>query len=258
MSTKVKEKPTYSILAEIYDTVMEEVDYETWADYIDEIILIHHPEARDILELACGTGTVALTLEELECYNITATDASESMINIAKEKADDAGSEVRFLTMNMLDFTLTDSFDVIYMVFDSINYLTDEEQILKLHENVRNHLKPDGIFIYDFTTPRNSRNAIRLLNDERGKVGKRYRYHRESLFNAKKKIHTNRFEIEKLDAESGSVTEIFKEEHLQKIYTEAEIRSMIDKSDFEILEAYDGFKLEPAHRKSLRITMVLK
>lgn len=258
MTSKAKEKPAYSVLAQIYDTVMEEVDYETWADYLDEIILMHHPEARDILELACGTGTIALSLEELDCYNITATDGSDEMIRMAQRKARESRSEIRFLTMNMLDFTISGSFDVVYMVFDSLNYLREEYELLRLHENVKEHLKPGGIFIYDFTTPRNSRNAIRLLNDEHGSVGGRYRYHRESLFNAKQKIHTNRFEIEELDEATGSVIDVYHEEHQQKIYTFDEIRTMIGKTDFTILEAYDGFKLKPAHRKSLRITMVLK
>ena len=67
MSITFKKKPNYTVLADIYDRVMSDVDYETWADYIDEIILEHRPEAENLLELACGTGTIALSLEELDC-----------------------------------------------------------------------------------------------------------------------------------------------------------------------------------------------
>ncbi|MDZ7719557.1 MAG: class I SAM-dependent methyltransferase [Balneolaceae bacterium] len=258
MDLTLQEKPTYSVLADIYDTVMSDVDYETWADYIDEIILMHQPTARSILELACGTGTIALSLEELDCYKITATDGSEDMIRIAKRKAATVNSEIDFHTMNFLDLSFDESFDVIYMVFDSLNYLHTKDDIIQLHDEVKNILNPGGIFVYDFTTPRNSRKAIRFLDNESKDINGEYRYHRKSSFNAKERIHTNRFYIEKIDGSSGDIIEKFKEQHQQKIYTLNELKSVIKETDFEIIQAYDGFELKPAHPKSLRITMVLK
>lgn len=258
MSLTLQEKPTYSVLADIYDIVMSDVDYETWADYLDEIILMHQPTARSILELACGTGTIALSLEELDCYKITATDGSPDMIRIARKKAAKANSEIDFKTMNFLNLSFEESFDVIYMVFDSLNYLHTKDEIIRLHEEVKNLLTPGGIFVYDFTTPRNSRKAIRFLDNESKNINAEYRYYRESSFNAKERIHTNRFHIEKLDETTGDIIQKFEEQHQQKIYTLEEIKSIIKETDFEIIQAYDGFELKPAHNKSLRITMVLK
>lgn len=258
MNLTFQEKPTYSVLADIYDIVMSDVDYETWADYIDEIILIHQPTARGLLELACGTGTIALSLEELDCYEITATDGSPDMIRIAKKKADHTDSQIDFHTMNFLDLSFDKKFDVVYMVFDSINYLHTKEEILQLHQQVKQLLKPGGIFIYDFTTPRNSRNAIRFLNNESKNINGQIRYRRGSSFNAKERIHTNLFHIEKLDENSGEVIEKFEEQHQQKIYTFEEIKKIVSQTDFKIVQTYDGFELKPAHRNSLRITMVLQ
>ena len=47
----------YTSLAPLYDKLMEDVDYEAWAGFIDEIIQIHHSNPVEILELACGTGS---------------------------------------------------------------------------------------------------------------------------------------------------------------------------------------------------------
>lgn len=258
MIQNISDEQNYSILAEIYDEVMSDVDYETWTDYIDEIILAHNPEAMDVLELACGTGTMALSLEELDCYHITATDASPHMIRIAREKADRIHSDVEFKTMNFLNLKFDKLFDVVYMVFDSLNYLHSEEDLLDLHNNVRQILKPGGIFVYDFTTPRNSRKAIHFLNNEQRVINRHYRYRRNSMYDEKEKIHTNRFYIEKTNPHTRKVIESYREEHRQKIYTQREIETMIKKTDFRILQAYDGFELKPAHSRSLRITMVLK
>ena len=251
-------KPPYSAIADIYDEVMHDVDYETWTDYIDEIILQHHPYATDILELACGTGTMALSLEELDCYHITATDGSADMIRIAREKAHQVNSEIDFLTMNFLDINVHKTFDIVFMVFDSVNYLHKDDEIIKLHNEVKKVLKPGGIFVYDFTTPRNSRKAIRFLNNDSKAVEGRFRYHRESSFDGKTRIHTNRFIIQYLNPSDSSVRSTTEEIHRQKIYTKEEIESIIQQTDFTILQAYDGFELKPAHQKSLRITMVLQ
>ncbi len=248
----------YSVLAELYDEVMHDVDYETWADYIDEIILQHKPEATDVLELACGTGTIALSLEELDSYHITATDGSADMIRIAKRKAVLVNSEIDFRVMNFLDMKLEKKYDVVFMVFDSVNYLHKKEEVIRLHQEVRKVIKPGGIFVFDFTTPRNSRKAIRYLNNDTKTVDGKYRYHRESSFDGKNNVHTNRFIIEIFSGEDSDLTSVHEEVHQQKIYTKDEMEEIIRQTDFTILQAYDGFELKPAHDKSLRITMVIQ
>lgn len=258
MIRDIKKQQNYSILAEIYDEVMEDVNYETWTDYIDEIILTHNPKSEHVLELACGTGTMALSLEELDCYSITATDGSPHMIRKAREKADRIGSDVQFLAMDFLNLQLDQTFDVVYMVFDSINYLHTREEIFQLFEQVRSVLNPDGIFIFDFTTPRNSRTAIRFLDNEYKTIGETYTYRRNSLYDPDEQVHINRFFIEKKNHPQNDNTETYQEEHTQKIYTYREMKSIIKQTKFSILDAYDGFELKPAHDRSLRITMVLQ
>lgn len=258
MNTQTKLNPPYSSLASIYDEVMSDVDYETWADYVDEIIITHKPDARRLLELACGTGTIALSLEELDCYEITATDGSTDMIRVAKEKGAIVNSEVQFEVMDFNDIQLNETYDVVYLIFDSINYLLKEEQIIKLHKDVKQILSPNGIFIYDFTTPRNSRKAVEYLDNDQHTIKKKYRYQRESIYDAKNQIHTNIFQIELLEQEIESENRIVREIHRQKIYPQEFMRSLIEKTEFTILEAYDGFQLLPAHKNSLRITMVLQ
>jgi len=248
---------SYSVLAEIYDAVMKDVDYEVWTDYIDEIIMMHHHEARDVLELACGTGTMALSMEELGYYNITATDLSPEMIEKAKKKARKAESDVHFQTLDFLNIDLDKTFDAVFMVFDSLNYLHSKDELLTLHEQVYNVLRPNGIFVYDFTTPRNSKKAIRYLNDEQDTVNDRYTYHRSSQYDENSRIHTNTFDIKKI-GRNASASSSFREEHQQKIYTMDEIMPVVEESPFRLLKAYDGFELQPAHKRSLRITMVLR
>ncbi|CAN5252317.1 class I SAM-dependent methyltransferase [soil metagenome] len=248
----------YSVLSEIYDAVMHDVDYETWADYIDEIIMRHHHEAEDLLELACGTGTMALSMEEMGYYTITATDISADMIQKAIKKGNEANSNVEFQTLDFLNIKLDKKFDAVYMVFDSLNYLHNKDDILTLHNQVYNVLKPGGIFVYDFTTPRNSRKAIHYLNEEKDTVNDMFSYYRTSQYDDELKIHTNIFDIQRLNNSNPDVIENYREEHRQRIYTMNEIYPIVQESPFNLVKAYDGFELKPAHKRSLRITMVLR
>jgi len=254
----IEPKRQYSILAEIYDAVMHDVDYEAWADYIDEVIMRHHHQARDILELACGTGTMAISMDELGYYNITATDLSPDMIRKAIEKGEELESDVSFHTLDFLDINLNQKFDAVYMVFDSLNYIHNIDDIKKLHEQVHKVLNPGGIFVYDFTTPRNSRKAIRYLDNEKETVNKQFSYQRSSRYDDDKRIHTNTFDILLKDLSDSQGDKNYREEHQQRIYTMNEIKPIVESSPFTLIAAYDGFELKPAHKRSLRITMVLR
>lgn len=251
------ETQIYSVLAEVYDVLMDEVNYELWADFIDEIIIEHHPEPTEVLELACGTGTMALSLEEFDCYNITATDASPQMINKAREKASKTDSKIDFRTMDFLSIDLDKRYDVIYMVFDSINYLLSDDDIHKFFGEIKKVLNSNGIFIFDFTTPRNSVKSIKYLNNESGTAKTGYKYYRTTRFDRRENMHYNDFMIYKLDS-NQKIMQNYREIHKQRIHTLHEMESFIEKSELDLVTAYDGFQLKPAHKNSLRVTMVLQ
>ena len=247
----------YSALANIYDEVMKDVSYAAWTEYIDRIIHEHHPDPADLLELACGTGTMAVEMSHLDDYNIVATDRSPQMIGMAQKKAKKYGSGVEFEVMDFLDFQLGRTFDVIYMVFDSINYVHSESEIQTLQRNAFDHLNPGGLFIFDFTTPRNSHKAIQYLDKMSGESGP-WRYRRSSRYEPDECIHINEFTIIKTGSEPDETDQRYVEKHRQKIYTLDEMLTMVAPSPFSLIAAYDGFTLNPAGQKSLRITMVLQ
>lgn len=246
------------MLARIYDSVMDDVDYELWADFLDEVMQTHHPNPVSILDLACGTGSIALSLDELLCYDILATDISKQMIGIAAEKAKKERASVEFQVMNFLDIDLDRKFDVVLSTFDSINYLHSTDDILRLFEEVKKVLDRESLFIFDFTTPKNSIKAIEYLNNEEGYTPDNYRFFRKSRYDPKNRIHYNAFDIEKLGEDDETVLETYHEVHEQKIYTLNEMLDIIAETDYTLVAKYDGFDLVEADESSLRITMVLK
>lgn len=254
---KPENKDIYTSLAPLYDTLMADVDYESWGDFIDEIMQTHHYEPFHILELACGTGSLALSLSELECYSITATDLSPSMIEVAKQKAEEFALDVHFFPMNYLEFKLNQKFDCIYTVFDSVNYLKNSEDIITLLNNTYDSLNNGGLFIFDFSTPKNSLESVDFLNNEEGDTG-RFRYLRNSRYDAIEKIHYNEFDIEELDESNGKVINSFNEIHTQRAYSLNEMLSIVNQTPYHLVAKYAGFDLIDADENSARVTIVLK
>lgn len=134
----------YDIFSKFYDQVMGEREKSTHdiLMYIQE----YAPHSKKILELACGTGSVLKFLAEK--YEVSGLDLSEGMLQVSKEKVPRA----KLYSQNMVDFKIDDKFDVILCVFDSINHIIDVEDWKKIFINVKNHLSPEGIFIFDMNT----------------------------------------------------------------------------------------------------------
>ncbi len=246
----------YNKLAPVYDHIMKDVDYEDWTDYIDCIIRHHHPYGNRVLELACGTGTMALAMEERDEYEITATDASAEMIRIARLKGRRKKSSISWMVQDMCRLSVGRTFDIIYMVFDSLNYLHQKEQILSVFEGAACHLDTGGIFIFDFTTPSFSPKIAPLLDGEHNKH-RNYIYSRSSRYDRENGIHVNHFVVEKKDLKSGRTIDRFEEIHNQRIWRFREIKSMVMQSGLRMLAAYEDFDFSDATDNSDRITMVL-
>jgi len=251
-------QPEYSKLAEIYDTVMEDVDYVIWADFIDEIIQRHHPDPETVLEMACGTGSLALALNRYRCYDISGTDKSPRMIQKAREKARKRGASIPFCVMDFLDINIDRKFDIIVSIFDSINYLQSKKDIKRMLKQIKNIMNRHSLFIFDFTTPKNSRQAIHYLDNDEGITDNNYRFFRKSSYDADQQIHYNNFEIEKLADDQQKVLQRFTEIHQQRIYSLTEMQEIVGETDFEIVKAYSEFDMNKATPQSLRITMVLR
>jgi ubiquinone/menaquinone biosynthesis C-methylase UbiE len=251
-----KDTGLYKALAPIYDFLMADIDYDEWSDFIDELIQTHHPDAVSLLELACGTGNHALSLDELETYDITATDISNEMLEEARTKAQFRESAIIWKQADMLHLDLEQKFDVVISLHDSINYMLTPQDVSRVFENVKRHLNDGGIFIYDFTTSANSVDNAEDMNNE-GTSPDGYRFVRKSYYLPIEKLHYNEFEIEKLSPDKKSVVQKLREVHRQRVYSLAEMKSLAQNAGFEWIAAYGSFDLDKATEKSHRITVVL-
>lgn len=239
----------YSLLAEGYDAVMEHVDYVAWSEYLFALIQEHHPSAQRILELGCGTGSLAIELQQLGSFDYTASDLSQEMVEVAIRKAYAENRSVSFLVDDFRTASVESVPDVILLVYDGINYLTDVSDVQKTFGSVFDALKPGGLFVFDLSTPTNSLNHKDGFDDAGNTEA--FRYLRSSKYDPASQIHTTLFRLE-VDGKT------FTETHRQRAYSLGEMKGLIESTSFEIEAAYDGFSFDGAHGGTERIHWVLR
>lgn len=151
MTSSSKPKASYiGRHAELYDVFYADKPYE------DEVAFVHQclkeygvaPTGR-LLELACGTGKHALALERLG-HDVVATDYSPDMLEVAKRRAASSGSSVEFLKQDMQGLDLGTQFDAVICLFDSIGYVATNEALRQVLAGVYQHLRPGGLFLFEF------------------------------------------------------------------------------------------------------------
>lgn len=104
-----------------------------------------------ILELCCGSGRLTIPLAKE--YNICGVDNSHSMLEQAKLKASKEGVEIDFIEADIRTLDLPNKYDLIFIPFNSIHHLYQNQDLFDTLSVVRKHLKDDGLFLFDCYNP---------------------------------------------------------------------------------------------------------
>lgn len=239
----------YTALAAGYDVVMAHVEYDVWAEYIYGLLRKHHPDVRRLLELGCGTGSFGLELQPLGPFAYVGTDRSEPMLRVAREKAALYGTPAQFEMADFTNYRVDEPVDAVVLLYDGLNYLLEPDPIRDLLRCTYAALRPGGVFLLDQSTPANSVNNEPYFHDE-GEEDL-FSYVRRSAYDRETKLHTTTLELTIGD-------ERYLERHVQRAYTLAEIRPLIEETAFELVTVYDGFSTAPATEASERVHWVLR
>jgi SAM-dependent methyltransferase len=137
--------------AQLYDLFYAEKPYADEAAFVDQCLDNYSVGRIDrLLEIACGTGTHSFYLEK-PGRQIVATDYSEDMLRRARQKAAEKSSHVEFQLQDMTQLDLGgETFDGVVCLFDAIGYAATNEGLEKVFRGVHRHLRPDGLFVFDF------------------------------------------------------------------------------------------------------------
>ncbi len=241
-----KRVPPYSALAYYYDRVMEHVNYYQWANYVKILFKYADRRVRYIADLACGTGSLLRYLGGMR-RRVFGLDLSYSMLKAAQGKLYKS-------PLVCADFTSIPlkplSFDAVLVLYDSVNYLHEDNAVLQFFDQTYQVLKPGGLLIFDIVTPHLCKTAFKkyyenaMTDDYNG-------YERFSFYREQDQTQVNQFKI-------WINGKFYFEEHKQKIREISQWIELIHKTNFKIERVFSNFTLKPAAETSERAHFVLK
>lgn len=245
----------YTSFAEVYDQFMDNVPYREWADFLQEILQKEGINDGLVLDLGCGTGSMT---EELagRGYDMIGVDNSEDMLEIAMEKRQESGHDILYLLQDMQEFELYGTVRAVVSVCDSVNYVTEKEELEQVFRLVNNYLDPGGIFVFDFNTEYKYREVLgdRTIAENREDssfIWDNYYYEEE---------HMNEYELTLFiqEADQKELYHKYQETHFQRAYTLEEIRELLEKSGLRFVAAYEDYTKKAPGKGSERICVVAR
>lgn len=242
----------YSLFAEVYDSLTEDVEYTKRAEYITTILRQNGCNPEFILDLGCGTGSIT-TLLAKKGYSMIGVDMSPEMLVIACEKAEKEGLDILYLNQPMEEFELYGTVGAVVCLLDSLNYITESKDLEHTFDLVHNYLDPDGLFIFDINTAYKLKNIL-PGNTFCGESDKAF-YTWENFYDLDYDIceFTLNFFMKDGDKYSRHT-----EAHYQKAYTDAQIKKMLKKCGFELISTYNDVTFDAPTRTSQKVFYVAR
>ena len=218
---------SYDALASSYDGLMADGSYRKRADWLEKLFKKSRISVESVLDLACGTGTIACLLAA-RGYQVIATDASEEMLVQAAAKAMILEENApMFLLQSMPRLRLAEPVDTVVSTMDSLNYLTREKDIRETFCRVYRWLKSGGQFIFDVNTPYKLRCMDRqMYMDETEDSFCVWR----TFFSERTKCCTYQVDLFRLNEDETWERDY--EEHRERAWTEEELRLFLKDAGF--------------------------
>lgn len=135
---------------ELWAPFYDELYASNMEDSIADLLARHAGDPPRALELAIGTGRVALPLRE-RGVEVEGIEISEPML--AKMRAKPGGEAIPVTMGNFKDVPVGGSYPLIYLAFNTIFALLSQDDQVECFQNVADHLEPGGRFIIDCFVP---------------------------------------------------------------------------------------------------------
>ncbi len=133
----------------IYDTVNGD-QYEPYAVFAKKCFETHSDiPVKEVLDLGCGTGGITTLLADMG-YDMVGVDISPEMLMCARENT--CGKDVLLLNQDMRSFELYGTVQGIICSFDTLNYLSSEQELIKTLSLCRLYMEKGGVMVCDINS----------------------------------------------------------------------------------------------------------
>ncbi|WP_029214706.1 class I SAM-dependent DNA methyltransferase [Kallotenue papyrolyticum] len=245
--------PPYSTYAAYYDR-SGQIRFAVMMDlYLQELLAVHAPPGRRLLDLGCGTGSLALLMAE-RGWQALGLDRSSAMLREARRKAARAPHlPVRFIEGDLRDFRIDTRVDLITCCYDTLNYLLDEHELEGCFSAVARVLRPRGLFCFDLATDY----FLRVYwNDVSVQHFDNVTLIMESHYDERNGLST--LLLTGIERDAHGAEQRFREVHVERAYPDARVRELLEAQGLRVEGVYDCFTMQPPREQSLRLMYVAR
>lgn len=240
----------YGAFADVYDRLMDDYDYDSWAEYYLQLLSrgVSPDRPLHIVECACGTGSLSVRFAKAGCF-VTGMDASSAMLRIAEEKARQFGVDLQLACCDMRRFCVTRPVDAVLATCDGVNYLLSEKDVCSFFQCARKALRPRGVLCFDFSTRYKLEELVgdHFLGEERN--GLAYLWQNRPDFSR----HVITMDLTCFVREDDGRYRRFRETHRQRAHSTEEITGCLEQTGFSDIELFGEMRFDGPKRKDTRI-----
>lgn len=199
--------------------------------------LLKEQKVKSVLDMTCGTGSQVFYLSA-RGYEVTGSDFSPALIDIAQDKARKTNSNISFVKGDIRNIKIG-KFDAVITIFNAIGHLTKMDFGIAL-KNIYDNLNDNGIYIFDIFN-------LQAITDE---IIHGFSMKIETVVNGVTIHNTQHSDIDRKNGliishdqytlfENGHGSEVRSNSFSLQIYTAAELKTILNDNNFEIMSQYD-------------------
>ena len=221
----MERKTAYSTLAEWFEYLNDDCDYEQWSQYLIKTLSAYPLDTG--LDVGCGGGYFTRALQR-HGYQMTGMDVSAEMLDKAQRTAFSEGVRSEYILGDVSKGKIARKYSFVTAINDCFNYV-EKGRLKTALKNVYGALKKGGIFLFDVSSE------------------KKFREKFMDAVNVDDRDDVTYFSFARLDGEIATLDvtlyvkgkdgkyERFDERHVQYVYTEAELSAALEEIGFTVL-----------------------
>lgn len=249
---------SYGVFAQYYDELTKNVCYRERAGRLQVLIeKWRRPDAPGniLLDLACGTGTLAEQFARLD-WDVIGTDSSAEMLSEALDKKYDSGLPVQYLQQDMRALDLFGTIDVTLCTLDSLNHLPCAEDVRRVFTRVNLFSEPGALFLFDVNTAYKHRQVL-AENAFVYELSEAVCVWQNTLEDTAPEYPVQ-VQLDFFEQLAGDKYRRSTETFTERVWASALIEEMLADTGFSILEILDGDSFEPPAETTQRLLYITR
>ena len=218
----------YGAFAYAYDKGLGERFFGAVRGVLSDSLERYPTAKRTHLDIACGTGLAGAFFRE-RGWTSVGVDASLPMLAVARKRVP------RLVAADMRALPFRRTFARITCLYDSLNHLTEREDLIEAFRSARRAMSEDSLFLFDMNHPE-IYPLVWGLSDPFVAAGREYRLEIATSYRKREKL--GRAAVTGWAKVDGRKVEIH-EQHQQRAYSEKEIVSALAEAKLAPLDVVD-------------------